>query len=578
MIRLEELNGMDAAGFTAALGGIFEHSPWVASAVADQRPFASVVALHAALCAAVDAAGDAAQTTLIRAHPELASKAAIAGELTAESSREQRGAGLKSCTPQQYERLQTLNREYAAHFGFPFIIAVKGHTPETIIDSMISRLGNALEDEKRMALRQIGRIALFRLEELIADDAGNEIMVRADALARHTDDATGLTCACFTPAHRATALQIRDYMLAAGLEVTIDAVGNVVGRCRGDVHPDRTLITGSHYDTVADAGRYDGRLGVLLPITVLAALRRGRISLPYSVEVIAFSDEEGLRFHSTFLGSSAVAGCFDPQLLTAADADGQTLHEVLRDAGNDPAQIPSLARKPSATLGFIEVHIEQGPVLLDAAQALGVVTGIAGARRLLLQVKGLAGHAGTVPMALRRDAAAGAAEIVLQVEAICRAMPGVVGTVGQLHVPHGAVNVIPGQCSLSIDVRSADDTLRSQALMRIDDAIAEIMQRRRLEADSQVVMDTPATTCAPHLRELLAASVTRTTGAAAMRLPSGAGHDAIMMSRLTDVAMLFVRCGNGGISHHPDEILAAADASLAAAAFRDFLLNFKVDG
>src|SRR6185369_7463543 len=193
MIRLEELNGMDAAGFTAALGGIFEHSPWVASAVADQRPFASVVALHAALCAAVDAVGDAAQTTLIRAHPELASKAAIAGELTAESSREQRGAGLKSCTPQQYERLQTLNREYAAHFGFPFIIAVKGHTPETIIDSMISRLGNALEDEKRMALRQIGRIALFRLEELIADDAGNEIMVRADALARHTDDATGLT-------------------------------------------------------------------------------------------------------------------------------------------------------------------------------------------------------------------------------------------------------------------------------------------------------------------------------------------------------------------------------------------------
>lgn len=577
MIRLDELNSMDATHFTAALGGIFEHSPWVPRAAAAARPFASVAALHAALCAAVDAAGDAAQMVLIRAHPELASKAAIAGELTAESSREQRGAGLKSCTPHQYEQLQTLNREYGAHFGFPFIIAVKGHTPDTIIDSMTSRLGNELEDEKRMALRQIGRIALFRLEELIADDAGNEILVRADALARHTDAAAGLTCACFTPAHRATALEIRDYMLAAGLEVTIDAVGNVVGRYRGDAHPDRTLITGSHYDTVANAGRYDGRLGVLLPIAVLAALRREQISLPYSVEIIAFSDEEGLRFHSTFLGSSAVAGCFDPQLLSAMDAGGQTLHEVLRAAGHDPAQIPSLARKPSATLGFIEVHIEQGPALLDAGQALGVVTGIAGAHRLLLQVKGLAGHAGTVPMPLRRDAAAGAAEIVLQVEAICRAMPGVVGTVGQLQVAHGAVNVIPGQCSLSIDVRSADDALRSQALTRIDTAIAEIMQRRRLEVDSQVAMDTAATACAPHLRELLTASVARITGAPAICLPSGAGHDAIMMSRLTDVAMLFVRCGNGGISHHPDEILAAADASLAAAAFRDFLLDFKVN-
>jgi acetylornithine deacetylase/succinyl-diaminopimelate desuccinylase-like protein len=178
----------------------------------------------------------------------------------------------------------------------------------------------------------------------------------------------------------------------------------------------------------------------------------------------------------------------------------------------------------------------------------------------------------------RRDAAAGAAEIVLQVEAICRSIPGVVGTVGQLQVPNGAVNVIPGQCNLSIDVRSADDALRAQALAHIEAAIAEVAQRRNLGATSRVVLDTRATTCAPRLREQLAASVARVTGAPAVALPSGAGHDAIMMSRLTEVAMLFVRCGNGGISHHPDEILAAADGSLAAAAFRDFLLNFKVDG
>jgi hydantoinase/carbamoylase family amidase len=273
-----------------------------------------------------------------------------------------------------------------------------------------------------------------------------------------------------------------------------------------------------------------------------------------------------------------VAGCFDPELLSATDRNGQTLRQVLQQAGHDVAQIPALARDPSTVLGFIEVHIEQGPVLLDGGNALGVVTGIAGARRLLLQVEGLAGHAGTVPMPLRRDAAAGAAEIVLRVERICREMPGVVGTVGQLQVPRGAVNVIPGECDLSIDLRSADDAMRIEALARIEAAIDSIARERNLRVTSRVALDTTATTCAAGLREQLAASVARTTGGPVTLLPSGAGHDAIMMSRLTDVAMLFVRCGNGGISHHPDESLAAADASLAAAAFRDFLLNFKVNG
>ena len=578
MIRLADLNRCDASQFIAGLGAIYEHSPWVAQAAAGARPFSSVAALHSAMCAAVDAADDTVQMALIRGHPELASKAAIAGELTAESSREQRGAGLKSCTPQQYESLQRLNREYGERFGFPFIIAVKGHTPGSIIAALEARMGNAPDAERRTALEQIGRIARFRLEELVVDDAGNQAIARAAELAQHSDDAGNLTCACFTAAHRATALQIRDYMLAAGLEVTIDDIGNVIGRYRGSLRPDLTLITGSHYDTVSNAGRYDGRLGVLLPIGVLAALQREQIELPCSVEVIAFSDEEGLRFRSTFLGSSAVAGCFDARLLQATDAGGHTLASVLAASGHDAAGIPALARDTAKTLGFIEVHIEQGPVLLDGGHALGVVSGIAGARRLLLTVEGLAGHAGTVPMGRRQDAAAGAAEIVLQVEAICSALPGVVGTVGQLRVPDGAINVIPGRCELSIDVRCAEDALKSQALAQIEAAIAAIAQRRHLRVQTQVALDTSATPCAPRLRDLLAASVERVTGAPAVRLPSGAGHDAIMMARLTEVAMLFVRCGNGGISHHPDETLTAADASLAAAALRDFLLNFKVDG
>lgn len=574
MIALDTLNRCPPEEFVAVLAGVFEHSPWVPERVAARRPFGSVGALHAAMAAAVLAADETSQLALIRAHPELAGRAAVRGELTRESTSEQQGAGLSSCTPAQFERLQALNVDYGRRFGFPFILAVKGHTPATVIDALAQRIAHAPEVERHTALEQIARIARFRLEDLVLDDTGNEIVARADELARHSDEPSALTCAYLTAAHQATARLLRDYMLAAGLTAHIDAIGNVVGRLSSRNPAARTLLTGSHYDTVTNAGRYDGRLGILLPIAVAGRLRRAQAELPFHLEIIAFAEEEGLRFQSTFLGSSAVAGCFDTALLEAVDRDGTRMREALLAAGHDPGGIAGSARARANVLGFVEVHIEQGPVLLDAGRATGVVTGIAGSRRSLLEITGLAGHSGTVPMRLRHDAAAGAAEVVLLVESRCAAEPGLVGTVGQLQVPGGATNVIPGRCLMSIDVRSVDDALRRRATADIDAGIEAIATKRGLTTTQHVVLDAPAVSCTSDLQQQLGASIRRVTNEEPLVLPSGAGHDAMMMARLTDVGMLFVRCGNGGISHHPDESLAAADARIAADVFQDFLLHY----
>ncbi len=575
MITLAELNALPVAKFVDTLGGIFEHSPWVAEGVTERRPFANIASLHVAMSAVVDAAGEAAQLKLIRAHPELASRAAMAGDLTDASNREQGGAGLKSLTREQFDKLTRLNRDYGSRFDFPFILAVKGHNPDSIIASIETRLANTPEVEQQTALAQIARIGRFRLEELVVDDAGSEITARSDELAQHSDQPDNLTCAFLTPAHIATARLLRDYMLAAGLNVRIDDVGNVVGRLESSTPGAKTLLTGSHYDTVSNAGRYDGRLGILLPITAAAQLKRDKVELSYSLEIIGFSEEEGLRFQSTFLGSSAIAGCFNDKLLDSVDRDGTSMRDAMTAAGHDPARIPAIARRREDIAGFVEVHIEQGPVLLDAGLGVGVVTGIAGSRRTLVELTGLAGHAGTVPMTLRRDAAAGAAEIVLLVESRCGRETNLVGTVGQLQVPGGATNVIPGRCLLSIDLRSVDDALRTRAAADLDAGIAAIAARRKLGVTQRVVLDVAAVPCTPGLQQQFAASIQRITGGPAHALPSGAGHDTMMMARLTEVGMLFVRCGHGGISHHPDETMTAADARLATDVFRDFLLHYK---
>ncbi|MEJ0099615.1 MAG: 2-oxo-4-hydroxy-4-carboxy-5-ureidoimidazoline decarboxylase [Pseudomonadota bacterium] len=574
MITLTELNTLPAAHFVATLGGIFEHSPWVAEVAASARPFADIAALHRAMSDAVDAAGDAAQLQLIRAHPELASRAAMAGDLTEASNREQGGAGLKSLTRTQFEQLMRLNNDYGARFGFPFILAVKGHNPDSIIAALGARIEHSPEEEQRTALEQIGRIARFRLEDLVADDIGNEILARSDELAEFSDQSDGLTCAYLTLAHRATAKLLRDYMLAAGLDAHVDDVGNVVGRLESRTRGAKTLLTGSHYDTVASAGRYDGRLGILLPIGVAARLKREGVELPFHVEIIGFSEEEGLRFQSTFLGSSAVAGCFDLQLLDRVDREGTSMRAALVDAGHDPAKIPGIARDPAQVAGYVEVHIEQGPVLLDAGLAVGVVTGVAGSRRSLVEIEGLAGHAGTVPMPLRRDAAAGAAEIVLAVEGF-RAR--------SRHRRHGRT--------------AAGTQRRNQCHSRPRDALHRPAFRGRCIARQYCRKDrrwhrhhrdpAQARHQADHGARCRRSSV-HASAATAVRRQHRAHHRQggavaaqrrrprhMMMARLTDVGMLFVRCGNGGISHHPAESLDAADARLAADVFRDFLLHYK---
>ena len=575
-IDLATLNAASAADFVAALGSIFEHSPWVAEHVAPQRPFTTRLDLHEAMCAAVRRAPAAQQLALVRAHPELAGRAAIRGALTAESSSEQAGAGLSACTPDEYARLQAMNDAYNGRFGFPFVLSVKGHDRASILRHFECRLRNAADVELNTALTEIDRIAAFRLAERVTEPAGPLILAMADRLARYSEQAGALTCTFMSAEHQAVAAQLRDWMLQAGMDAGIDAIGNVVGRLRSAEPGAKTLLTGSHYDTVVDGGRYDGRLGILLPIVVAASLRQSGRALPYELQVIGFGDEEGVRFKSTFLGSSAIAGAFDSELLQRSDRDGITLKQALEAAGHDAALIPSLARRREDLLGYVEVHIEQGPVLLEENLALGVVTAIAGSERYLLTITGLAGHSGTVPMAMRRDAAAAAAEIVLAVERRCSQSPGLVGTVGRLEVPNGAVNVIPGRCELSLDVRAPVDALRDAAVADLMSEIKAITERRRVDITITRVLRAAATPCAARLQAQFEASIRRVTGSAGARhLPSGPGHDAMMLALITDVGMLFVRCGNGGISHHPAETLSADDAELAARVFSDFLLHFS---
>jgi allantoate deiminase/N-carbamoyl-L-amino-acid hydrolase len=503
---------------------------------------------------------------------------AARGELTAASTREQKGAGLADCSAEQLTRVRALNAEYLQRFGFPFVLAVKGHNTASIIAELERRVGNDGETERGEALAQIGRIAGFRLADLVDEPFGAQIMAMTERLAEFSEQDDALTCSYLTPAHRQTAAQIRDWMLAAGLETEIDPVGNVIGRLRartmGAAAP-QTLITGSHYDTVVNAGRYDGRLGIVSPIAVAARLKRENVALPFDLEIIAFAEEEGVRFKSTFLGSAAVAGRFDPSVLDSVDAQGISMREAMRTAGLDPSAIASAARDPSRVLGFIEVHIEQGPVLLSDNAPLGVVTSIAGSTRAIVTITGVAGHAGTVPMHLRRDAGTAAAEIVLAVESRCSGTPGLVGTVGRLSVPNGAINVIPGRCELSIDIRSGDDATRRAAFDDVVAASERIAARRSVGLDIRKVLEIDAVPCDSTMQQRWAASIQRATGTVeAPRLPSGAGHDAMMMASLTPIGMLFVRCGNGGISHHPAESLAEADADVAARAFLDFLTSF----
>ncbi len=580
-ITLQHLNDCPSDEFIAILHGIYEHSPWIPQRAVQQRPFRTLLALKQALQGVVSASSEDAQLALVRAHPELAGKAAMAGELTAESTGEQSSAGLHLCSAAEFATLHQLNADYNSKFGFPFIVAVKGPdgkglSRQAIISTFTRRLQCQRSDELAECLRQISRIAEMRLNDLLGHvrQFGDTIMAWSEVIGAWSDEEGGLTCAYMTEAHRKTAAQLGDWMRDAGMQVHIDAVGNVVGRYLSDQPNAKTLLTGSHYDTVRNGGKYDGREGILLPIAIVKHLHERGERLPFNVEIIGFSEEEGVRFQSTFLGSNAIIGQFDSALLDKTDSAGISMRAALQAAGHDVNDIPAIARKREDVLAFVEVHIEQGPVLLGRDLPVGIVTSIAGSCRFLCSLTGVASHAGTTPMTMRKDAAAAAAEIVLYVEQRCATAPSLVGTVGQLQVPHGSVNVIPGACNFSLDIRASDDATRDAAVTDILAAMDAICLRRHIELEVNKVVAAPAAPCAPWLMRQLAAATER-AGIVPFELGSGAGHDAMAMAKLTDVAMLFTRCGNGGISHNPLETMSADDAETSAQVLLDFLRHFQ---
>jgi allantoate deiminase len=396
------------------------------------------------------------------------------------------------------------------------------------------------------------------------------ILERIETLARITEQADGLTRVYLSPQHAEANRLVGSWMREAGLAVHVDAAGNLVGRREGDRPGLPCLMLGSHLDSVRNAGRYDGMLGVLTAIECVEAL--GDRPLPFAIEVVGFGDEEGVRFQATMLGSRAIAGTFDPTLLDLQDAAGVSLRAALAAFGLDPATIGSAARRREDVLAYVEYHIEQGPVLEAEGLPVGVVTAINGQQRFRIQIDGMAGHSGTVPMRLRQDALAAAAECVLAAERIATGVPDAVATVGQLAPSPGATNVIAGRAVFSLDVRSPRDADRAAVAAAILAECRAIAARRRVTIDIVQTHELASCGCAGWLQAQLSAAIAA-DGHRVVALPSGAGHDAMAMVALTDVAMLFLRCRDG-ISHHPAESITAEDAATGARVLQVFIERF----
>lgn len=394
----------------------------------------------------------------------------------------------------------------------------------------------------------------------LSEPGGERAVARCDILgvAPYSDMEGGLYRGYLTPAHRAALDQTGRWMAEAGMRVEIDPAANLIGRYEGTDPAAPALLIGSHIDSVRDGGRYDGPLGVMLGIEAVDALNRAGRRMPFPIEVIAFGDEEGSRFPAAMLTSRAVAGTLDPDALDISDGDGV----ALADAGVDVATYLSAARVPGKTLAYLEAHIEQGPVLEAQGLTVGTVTGIAAQLRFGITLTGMAGHAGTTSMPLRRDALAGAAEAILLAERIARDdASDLVATVGRIEALPGAANVIPGEARFTLDVRSGDEARRNCAAEEILNAIADIANRRGLDFAMERVHDLPASPCDPALMDLMDAAIAE-IGHPPFRLVSGAGHDAMVMAALCPTAMLFIRC-KGGISHNPAEHVEPADADVA---------------
>ena len=582
-LSLRDINAASQTEFTHLLDGTYEHSAWIAHATWAERPFASLAHLKQAMVQVVRASSLDAKLALIRAHPELAGKAMVANTLTAESGNEQSKAGLTQCTPTEFEKIQQLNADYNARFGFPFILAVRGPRglglgKAEIIATFERRLGHHPDFELAECLRNIHRIAEIRLNDKfgLVPELGNLVWDWAERLAVHSDpgykERGELTVTYLTDAHRACAERLAHWMRAdCGFdEVEIDAVGNVVGVYHGVDRNARRLLTGSHYDTVRNGGKYDGRLGILAPMACVRSLHAQNRRLPFGFEVIAFAEEEGQRYKAVFLGSGALTGHFNKDWLEQQDVDGVTMRAAMVNAGLCVDDIDKLKRDASRYLGFVEVHIEQGPVLNELDLPLGIVTSINGSVRYVGEFVGMASHAGTTPMDRRRDAAAAAAELVLHVEKRAAAVPHLVATVGMLEVPAGSINVVPGRCKFSLDIRATTNDVRDGCAADVRVEIENISRRRGIHFVLEETMQAAAAPSAPAWQTRWERAV-EALGLPLHRMPSGAGHDAMKMHELMPQAMLFVRGLNAGISHNPLESITNDDADLCVRAFQKLL-------
>jgi N-carbamoyl-L-amino-acid hydrolase len=585
-LTLDELDSASPEAFGVLLKGIYEDSPWVADWAEPRRPFASLAQLKRVLVETVTGASPERKLALLRAHPELAGRAMAAQTLTAESTHEQGKAGLTHCTAEELATLRRLNADYGAKLGFPFILAVRGPrgnglTKAQIIATFARRLENHPDFEFEEALRNVHRIAELRLDDRFGHVPllGQQAWDCAELLATHSDPGYAengqLTVTYLTDAHRACAAQLLRWMHECGFdEVDVDAVGNVVGvyRSESGSGESRRLLTGSHFDTVRNGGKYDGRLGIFVPMICVRELQRAKQRLPFAIELVAFAEEEGQRYKATFLGSGALLGQFDGRWLAQQDADGTTMKEAMRQAGL-PASVEAIAalkRDPSKYLGFVEVHIEQGPVLTELGLPLGVVTSINGGVRYSGEVRGMASHAGTTPMTSRRDAAAAVAELAVFLEKRAGAVPNLVGTMGMLDVPNGSTNVVPGRCRFSLDMRATTNAVRDDCTADVLAELHAICERRGLSVTIEETMRAAAAPSAPEWQARWERAVAA-AGLPVHCMPSGAGHDAMKLAEVMPQAMLFVRGENAGISHNPLESSTADDMQLAIGAFRHVL-------
>jgi N-carbamoyl-L-amino-acid hydrolase len=581
-LTLDQLNHASAAEAAQMLDGLYEHSPWIAEQALAQRPFKSLAHLKHAMCEVLAHAGRDAQLGLIRAHPELAGKAMVSKSLTAESTNEQTKAGLTDCTPDEFAKIQKLNADYNAKFGWPFILAVRGPrgvglNKKQIIEAFERRLHGHPDFELAECLRNIHRIVEIRLNDKfgVEPTLGHQVWDWQEQLAQHSDPGFAelgqLTVTYLTDAHRACAQRITQNMRDCGFdEVYTDAVGNVVGRYHPATAGGKYLMTGSHYDTVRNGGKYDGRLGIFVPMACVQQMHQQGKRLPFGIEVVAFAEEEGQRYKATFLGSGALIGDFKPEWLDQQDADGITMRAAMQHAGLNIDDIPKIQRDPAQYIGFVEVHIEQGPVLNEVNIPLGVVTSINGSVRYLCEVMGTASHAGTTPMDRRRDAACAVAELALYMEQRAAKDGDSVATIGQLQVPNGSINVVPGRCLFSLDMRAPTDAQRDALVADVMAQLQAIAERRGVRVKAELTMSAAAAPSAPEWQARWERAVSN-LGVPLFKLPSGAGHDAMKLHEVMPQAMLFVRGENGGISHNPRESTTSDDMQLCVDAFTHVL-------